>query len=219
MNRIQIFTGHFGSGKTELSINYVLQVKDTEEKPPLLIDLDLINPYFRSRDHREALLKRGVEVIAPQGELQQVDLPIITPDIFKALQDRKYRVIIDVGGDPDGATSLGMFYSYFQREAYTMYMVVNPYRPQSREIGDVLELKEAIERVSRLTITGLIANGNLGSQTTQEVVEEGYARVEEMAEEMGVPVKMVGVREDLMGTVQLPGKDILPVQRYLNLLW
>ncbi len=213
MARIKIFTGNFGSGKTEISINYALSRKT----PPFLLDLDIIKPYFRLREAEETLNKAGIDLIFPRS-MVQADLPIITPDIYRALQNSGREAIIDVGGDDDGARVLGSLGQYLNHGNYELIMVINPYRPFSSHKRNLLELKEAIESASRLAVTHFVANGNLGAETSSREVEEGYERVANLAREEGLPIKFTAVLRDLIDEVDIPG-EILPVNIHLKPPW
>jgi len=214
MKRIKIFTGNFGSGKTEISINYSLK----REKPPFLLDLDIVKPYFRLREAEEILTEKGVEVIFPEGALSQADLPIVVPQVYKALQDKEREVIIDVGGDDDGARVLGSLHQYLKPGNYEFLMVVNIFRPFSSRLEDIFALRQIIEAASRLEVTHLVANPNLGPDTAPENVEKGFATISGWAEELGLPIKFTAILEDLVSQVDIPG-EILPVNLHVQPPW
>ena len=213
MARIKIFTGNFGSGKTEISINYAL----SREKPPFLLDLDIVKPYFRLREAEKTLEKAGIDLIYPR-DLVQADLPIITSEIYRALQAPEREAVLDVGGDDDGARVLGSLGQYLTPGNYELIMVINPYRPFSSNKKNLLELKDAIGNASRLEVTHFVANGNLGTETSPREVEEGYNRVESLAREQDLPIKFTAVLADLIPQVDLPG-EILPVEIHLQPPW
>jgi len=213
MARIKIFTGNFGSGKTEISINYALSRKT----PPFLLDLDVVKPYFRLREAEKTLDQAGIDLIYPRS-MPQADLPIITSDIFRALEDPDRETIIDVGGDDDGARVLGSLGRHLTPGNYELIMVINPYRPFSSSKRNLIELKAAIESASRLQVTHFVANGNLGKETSSQEVEESYNMVEALAREQGIPIKFTAVLHELIPEIDIPG-EILPVKIHLNPPW
>jgi len=213
MARIKIFTGNFGSGKTEICINYSL----SRENPPFLLDMDVVKPYFRMREADEILREAGIDLIYPRA-MAQADLPIITPEIFRALQNSRREAIIDLGGDDDGARVLGSLNHYLSPENCELIMVINPFRPFSSGKGHLLQLKDDIEQAARLKITHFVANGNLGRETSAQEVEESYYRVEALAREQGLPIKFTGVLKELIPRVEIPG-EILPVKIHLQPPW
>lgn len=170
--RIKIITGHFGSGKTEIAINLALKEKEKYQKVAIS-DLDVINPYFRSRDTTDILEEKGIEVIAPKGKLATSDLPIVTREIYRVIYKEEYRLIIDVGGDKDGALALGQYYNDIKEMDYQMDYVINANRPLVNTVEGVINSIRQIESVSRLKVSGLINNTNLGVETTLETIVKG----------------------------------------------
>lgn len=218
--RIKIITGHFGSGKTEISIN--LAIKEAKHFPKVALnDLDVINPYFRSRDVGEHLEKMGVELIAPKGILATADLPIVSPDIYRVLQDKSYRVIIDVGGDKDGATALGQYYHKLKDEDYELLFVINANRPYVSSVDGVINTIHQIETVSRLTVTGLINNTNLGcKETTVENLLQGGKIAEEVSGKLGIPFLYTTLSDKICDTQELEAlTNINYIKRFMTLPW
>lgn len=218
MTRLNILTGDYGSGKTEVSINFAQYLALSGNNKVALVDLDIVNPYFRSREAAESLAEDGVEVIYPTGEVAQADLPIITPVVYKVLQNKEYTAVFDVGGDDIGARALGSLYSYFKDEDYDMALVVNNNRPFTQDLAGVKAMKEAIERASRLQITALIANPNLGLDTTPRIVKVGHELIAEFAEKLGLPLLFTAIGEELVDSVNIEGK-ILPLKKYMKQPW
>ncbi|HHY93277.1 MAG TPA: hypothetical protein GX511_08040 [Firmicutes bacterium] len=216
--RITIFTGAFGSGKTELALNYALQVAKDGFRVALA-DLDIVSPYFRSRDAAARLAVQGIEVIAPLGELAQADLPVIVPRVHGALADSELHVVLDVGGDDPGATALGQFSDQLQKLPHAVLLVVNTCRPFTRDLSGILSMASTIERAARLKVTGLIANSNLGAETTPDIIRAGIARVAEAARALGVPVVAAGVRNDLVSQVGQLSVPIFPIHIFLLPPW
>ncbi|MFN7252157.1 MAG: hypothetical protein ACK4M9_15355 [Anaerobacillus sp.] len=218
--RIKIITGHFGSGKTEIAIN--LAIKESEKYPKVALnDLDVINPYFRSRDVGEHLKKLGVELIAPKGVLATADLPIVSPEIYRVLNDKSYRVIIDVGGDKDGATALGQYYHHLKDEDYELLFIINANRPYVSSVEGVINTIRQIEAVSRLSVTGLINNTNLGcNETTLDNVVLGSKISEEVSKNLNIPF-LYTTLSDYLGNSE--GFDALTninyIKRFMTLPW
>lgn len=218
--RIKILTGHFGSGKTEIAIN--LAIKEAKHFSKVALnDLDVINPYFRSRDVGEHLGKLGVELIAPKGILASADLPIVSPEIYRVLQDKSYRVIIDVGGDKDGATALGQYYHHLKEEDYELLFVINSNRPYVSTVEGVINTIHQIETVSRLKVTGLINNTNLGcSETTVDILLDGIKLSEEVSEKLGIPFLYSTISDKISDNDEFGAlTNINYIKRFMTLPW
>ena len=184
LKRITIFTGHFGSGKTELSIREA--VESAKLQSTVLADLDIINTYFRSNEERIYMEERGVKVLAPRFATSQVDIPALTPELDGAFRRKDIRLIADVGGDPDGARVLRRYGQGMDQGEYDMVLVVNLMRPFTRSAGEIVEMAKEIEKASGLKITAVINNTHLKSETTKELVWKGQQEVEEAARQFGI---------------------------------
>ena len=176
----------FGSGKTEVAVNYALHLN--RQGRVGLVDLDIVNPYFRSRSLARQLKEEGIDLVSTQPGLEMADLPALSPRIFSFLQSPDRQVVFDVGGDPTGARVLGRFQPYFQATPYRLWLVVNPYRPGYQEPERLVKLAREVETASRLQINGLIDNSNLGQLTDRRVRAEGAELVTAAAERLRVPV-------------------------------
>jgi hypothetical protein len=187
---LTLFTGRFGSGKSEAAISFALDLSRT--KPgAILIDLDIVTPYFRSRETQTEIAKRGVFVIAPMAIGQHLDTPAITPQILGAIEQTEKPTVIDVGGDRQGARALGQFSHAIARRGYTMHFVVNPYRPFTGSLPALQASIAEIEASARLRVTSLVSNPNLMHETTEEQILGGHAQVERFAEELHLPLAMI----------------------------
>jgi hypothetical protein len=218
--RMKIITGHFGSGKTEIAIN--LAIKESKKYPKVALnDLDVINPYFRSRDVGEHLKKLGVELIAPKGVLATADLPIVSPEIYRVLNDKSYRVIIDVGGEKDGATALGQYYHHLKDEDYELLFIINANRPYVSSVEGVINTIRQIEAVSRLSVTGLINNTNLGcNETTLENVVLGNTISEEVSKKLNIPFLYTTLSDNLGNSDDFDAlTNIKYIKRFMTLPW
>jgi len=199
--RINIFIGAYGSGKTELAVNYALKLKLKKIGQKVgLVDLDIVNPFFRSRELKTFLNGQGIEVLSTEKGLEEADLPALSPRIFAFLQDSTYQAVFDVGGDPVGARALGRYEDYFSPRTqggagagagagvYNLWWVINPYRPGCFGSDLLLDLAGRLESTSKLKITGIIDNSNLGKETTPELRTEGARIVDETAALLNLPV-------------------------------
>ncbi len=191
---IYIITGHYGSGKTEFAVNLAKKLKN-----PVIADMDIVNPYFRTADVKEKLEAEGIKVITPEFANTNVDVPSLPPDIIGALQgDRD--VVLDVGGDEDGAVVLGQYKKYFS-DNYEMLLVMNFCRPMTATPEELLEVLYAIEQVSRVKITGLINNTNVKSETTAEIINKSMENAEAVSEMTGIPLVGVSAAGELINKV------------------
>ncbi|HKM39284.1 MAG TPA: hypothetical protein VJ036_03345 [bacterium] len=217
-SRIVIFVGAFGSGKTEIAINYVRSAVKQWARVAI-VDLDIVTPYFRSRDVAEKLVAEGIEVVVPPGELLLADLPIIVPRVKGALSEPDLHVVVDVGGDDIGATVLGQFNEQLELLPHELLFVVNTCRPFTNNVAGIKRELRSIERASHLKVTGLVANPNLASETTVDIIADGLSIVDAAATETGIPVVGVGVREDLVPSVGTLSAPIFAVNIMLLLPW
>ena len=199
-----IFTGRFGSGKSETAINYAISLgrrlprgegaPGSDKGRPVgavLIDLDIVTPYFRSRETADRLLKLGVRVVAPSVIGQHLDTPAITPQILGAIQQSDLPVVLDVGGDKQGARALGQFSTAISQGGYTMHFVVNPYRPFTSTPEGLANSIAEIEASARLQVTSLVSNPNLIGETTARAIIDGHAQIEAFARDLGMPIAFV----------------------------
>jgi hypothetical protein len=216
--RVVIFVGAYGSGKTELALNYTLELSKCREKVAI-VDLDLVSPYFRSRDIKKRLMARGIEVIAPATEIAVADLPVVTPRIQGALAEPQLQVVIDVGGDPTGATALGRFRDQLISLPHQLLLVINTCRPFTKDVTGIRNMLAAIESSAHLTITGLLANCNLGPETTIEVMMSGLDIVRKAGQECDLPVVGMGVWSELAGQIGTLPVPIWPLDIQLLPPW
>lgn len=205
---LTIFAGRFGSGKTEAALNYALSLvprsgngTSAAMDQVLLIDLDIVTPYFRSRETAEAIKSQGVHVIAPSIIGQHLHVPAISPQILGAIQQSEKPVVLDVGGDKQGARALGQFSSAIRQRGYTMHFVVNPYRPFTHTLEGLASSISEIESSSRLQVTSLVSNPNLIGETTIESIVEGHARIEGFSRALGLPIAFVCVERNWTGAL------------------
>jgi hypothetical protein len=220
MSRIRIFTGHFGSGKTEISINYAIELAK-QGKKVAIVDIDIVNPYFCVRDISEHLSKEyGIRVISSNPHYSNAELAVVPSEVIAVFNDKSYDVVIDIGGDENGAVVLGQYNRFFKQEPYDMYFVINNNRPQTSNLKDTEEYIRNIEYTSRLKVTELISNTNMSYETNIEDVLKGDREVMELSEKTGIPYKYTTVRRDLAEDIK--GKvhgEVLPVDIYMKPPW
>jgi hypothetical protein len=201
-----IFAGRFGSGKSEAAMNYAISLArgrprrepsgdraEEQRASAILIDLDIVTPYFRSREMTDRLLDLGVRVVAPSIIGQHLDTPAITPQILGAIEQSDLPVVLDVGGDNQGARALGQFSKAISQGNYTMHFVVNPYRPFTGTLEGVSSSITEIESSARLRVSSLVSNPNLIGETTIEQILQGHATIERFAQALDLPIAFVCV--------------------------
>jgi len=185
--KILIFMGMFGSGKTEIALNFAQSLSKAGQRVALA-DIDTISPYYRSRDLREAFGKDGIKIIAPAGKLAHADLPIISPEIFGYVENPEYRIVIDVGGNDDGAVVLSSLIRRLPAERCTTFYVLNPYRPFNDTIANAVSHVERLREKSRMRIDFLVNNSNIGPETTGKEILHGEDFIEEISKITTIPV-------------------------------
>lgn len=207
MNRLTLVCGAFGSGKTEFAISYALALKKNTYEKVGLVDLDIVNPYFRTRDVAIELSEMGLEVISTGPGLEHSDLPALSPRIYSFLQDKSYQVVFDVGGDPVGARALGRFYQYFSNEAYNFWVVINPFRPDTKNLNEAKNMIAGLQNASRLQATGIISNINLGYQSTVDLWKDGLILINQIETELKIPIIYHVVEKNFLEANQSFFKD------------
>lgn len=194
-----VMIGSYGSGKTELSLNLAIQ-NAREGRKTALVDLDIVNPYFRSAFHDELLKEHGVKLIASQYTLEASDVPVVTPEVLSAFDHSFETVVFDVGGDPVGATALGQYYHRFQMippEELEILFIVNTRRPLTQTVEEICEMLDKIQLTSRLKVTGLVNNTNLAAESDLELLDEGQELLGQVSECLQIPIRYYGVQKKL----------------------
>lgn len=220
-HRLTIICGAYGSGKTEFAIAYALSLKGNSSEPVGLVDLDIVNPYFRSRDIAAQLGKQGLTVISSEPGFEYSDMPALSPRIFALLQDRRYQVVLDVGGDPAGARALGRFNRYFVEEPYSMWIVINPFRPETRTTQATIRMIRELQDASRLQAGGIISNINLGSETDWSLWTEGLEQVTAVADAVQLPIVYQAVEAGFLEAhrIELAAYPVLPLHLKMLVPW
>lgn len=197
--RVTLFGGHYGSGKTNIAVNWAIHLADKGEKVAIA-DIDIVNPYFRTKDSMNELTAAGVEVIALPFANTSVDLPSLPAEVYGLVQRYDKKVVMDIGGDDRGAYALGRYRPYILEEGnFANLFVANFYRPLTRDAAGAYEVFREIEAASGIPFTGIVNNSNIGAETTIEDVLKTASLAEELAKLCGVPVVMTTADERICG--------------------
>lgn len=217
MKKITVITGHYGCGKTNLAVNLAVNAAE-EGRSAAVVDLDIVNPYFRTADFKELFEEKGIKLIAPDFANSNLDIPSIQFDL-EQLADSEDCLIIDVGGDDAGAAALGRYSEALL--AYggdvDMYYVINQRRYLTSTPDEVIELMYEIQAAARMKHTAIVNNTNLGSETTLEIVEESEEFASETAERAGLPIAFTTCPEEFAEFSE--NENIYPVKIYVKPLW
>lgn len=213
--KITVFAGHYGSGKTNLAVNYALKLREKYEKVSVC-DLDIVNPYFRTKDSERMLAEYGIRMIASKFANSNVDLPAIPSEAYSIFSDTA-RAVVDLGGDDRGAYALGRFAELLEQSGdYDMLMVISKFRPNTATAEETIEVMREIEQACHVRFTGIVNNSNLGKLTTAELVEESAAYAQSVCELSGLPLIMTAYPEEL-GEINVPKP--FPVRIYTKEFW
>ena len=210
--RITILSGHYGSGKTNIAVNLARDLRRQHDKVAIA-DVDIVNPYFRTKDSEELLQKEGIRLICSPYANSNVDIPALPAEMYSVTDDKTLYSIIDVGGDERGALALGRLAPAIEAEGdYDMFLVVNCYRPLTRTAEATIEVLREIETACRLKFTGLINNSNLGLETTAEDVENSLSYAEDLAQKTGLPILVTTVTQDLYEPLKDRIQNLYPLE-------
>lgn len=213
-----IFCGYYGSGKTEVSINYALKLSK-EMCKTTLIDLDIINPYYRSRDESEFLYEKGIITASSSIQSMGTDLPALSPKILGLLQQKDTKTVIDLGGDDLGAKILRRFKQNIS--SYDLVIVVNVFRPFTKDEFGILEMIESIQDISGMNITGLVNNSNLGKNTRLEHLIKGNDIISSVKSKTEIPIVFHSIKKELYtaATNYNFNEPILPLDFFMVPTW
>ena len=213
--RITLFAGHYGSGKTNIAVNYALLLA-REGKKTAIADLDIVNPYFRTKDSASDLEAAGVDLISPQFANTNVDLPALPAEAYRLVEDKSIFAVMDVGGDDRGAYALGRYAPFILEEGdYRMAFVANPCRPLTRTPEEALEVMREIEAAGGVPFTAIVNNANLAHETTPETVLAAIPYMERLSELSGLPVWMTSAEETVAAGLagKVPGLLAMKLQK------
>ncbi len=209
--RISILAGHYGSGKTNVAVNLAMQEKK-QGKQVAIADLDIVNPYFRTKDSAEELRQAGIRLISSEYANTNVDIPALPPDMYAVVDDKDTTFILDIGGDDRGALALGRLTpAILAEQNYRMLLVANFYRPLTRDTESLMEVMKEMESASGIAFTGIINNSNLGEMTQGEDVLASVEKAKAFSEATALPIVMTTVREDLLESLQGKIEDLVPL--------
>lgn len=216
--RLTLFAGHYGSGKTNIAVNYALHLAK-EGKKVCIADLDIVNPYFRTKDSEEELKAHGIDLISPQYANTNVDLPALPAESYRLVQDKSSYGIMDIGGDDRGAYALGRFVNAIKEEDdYRMVFVANCYRPLTSNVCDTVEIMREIERACGLKFNCIVNNSNLGNETTVRTILDSFDYIEDLCRVTGLPLWMHTAEKTVAS--QLSRVKVLPLtlqKKYFDL--
>lgn len=190
--RITIMSGHYGSGKTNIAVNFALELKKQHSKVAIA-DIDIVNPYFRTKDSEELLNNNGIKLICSPYANSNVDIPALPQEMYSVVDDKELYSILDVGGDERGALALGRLSNDIKKEDYDMFFVVNKFRPLTNTVSQAIEVMKEIENACRLKFTKIINNSNLGRETTPDDVIGSLSFIKELSKKTNLPVLLTTV--------------------------
>lgn len=201
MKRITLLAGHYGSGKTCIAVSLAKHIKKQGFETSI-VDLDIVNPYFRTKDSERDLNDSGIDVICSEYANTNLDAPALPKEIYTVISDKSKHVVIDVGGDDRGAVALGRYTPDILKENdYDMLFVVNCYRPLTKTPEDALEIMREVEAASGIGFTAIVNNSNIGDETSAKDVEKSSEYIKKLAELSGLPVKYITVTEKVYASL------------------
>ena len=210
--RIVLLCGHYGSGKTNVAVNLAVALRERYDRVAVA-DLDIVNPYFRSKDSRGQFEDLGIRLICSEYANTNVDIPALPQDMYAVTDDRSLRAVIDVGGDDRGALALGRISGpILEEQNYEMLAVINASRPLTRTPEDTVEVLREIEGAGKIPFTGLINNTNLGRETDETVVLNSISYAEAVSNQMKIPVVMTTVPAELFPQLQGKIENLFPLE-------
>ena len=220
MSRIKIFTGHFGSGKTEVAINYAIKMSK-EGKKVALVDMDTINPYFSIRDIKVKIEKDYmIRVISTSKDLINAELMVLSAEILSVFNDKSYEVVFDIGGDNVGARVLGVYNKYFEEEGYSMYYILNNSRMETLNCITASKYLKSIELASKLKVTGIISNSHMMKETESRHILKGDIESFELSKFLNIPYKYTVCTKKFEEVIKdKVNGEILPINLYMDMTW
>lgn len=218
MKRITIFAGHYGSGKTNIAVNYAINLKKNANKV-MIADLDIVNPYFRTKDSEKLLESKGIRLISSEYANSNVDVPAISAQSYAVTDDKESFAVIDVGGDDRGALALGRFAEKIKEENnYDMFFVVNMFRPLTSTPQLTVEVMREIESAAGVKFTGIVNNSNLGDETTVCDIKSSFEYAEKISALTGLGIYATSVKSEIADNFK-DIKNLMPIDIYIRQQW
>ncbi len=216
--RITLLAGHYGSGKTNIAVNIAFDLKEKGNNVAIA-DIDIVNPYFRTKDSQSELEEKGIKLICSEYANSNVDIPALPQDIYSIIDNKDMMAVVDIGGDDRGAYALGRYSpGIVEENNYDMLFVINKYRPLTPDAQSTVEIMHEIEVAGKIKFTGIINNSNIGNETTAEDVLDSIAYADEISQIAGIPVVMTTVMKEISGELigKVPNLFALKLQKKLS---
>ncbi len=210
--RITLFAGHYGSGKTNLAVNYAIALKDAGYET-VIADLDIVNPYFRTKDSEKEFSEKGIRLICSAYANTNLDAPALPAQMYDIVNDQETYAVLDIGGDDRGAYALGRYTpKILEENRYEMIFVVNFYRPLTQTAEQALEVMGEIESAGGIPFTAIVHNSNLGKETAVSDILAMEGRLKELSERSGLPVLFTGVEASLAEEAKQKITQVFPLR-------
>ncbi|MBE6650373.1 MAG: hypothetical protein E7613_03575 [Ruminococcaceae bacterium] len=210
--RITLLSGHYGSGKTNIAVNMAFELKKLTDNV-VVADMDIVNPYFRTKDSQKEFEEAGIKLIASAFAGSNVDLPSLPQEMYALTDDKSSHAILDIGGDERGALVLGRYASQIKEENnYEMLFVFNACRPLTPDADSALEVMREIEWAGKIPFTGIINNSNIGEETTPEIVLSSLEKANELSEKAGIPLVMTSVHSKIFPSLENKIPNLFPLK-------
>lgn len=223
--QIYIFTGHYGSGKTETAVNFAFHLKSlAPERKVAIIDMDIVNPFFRTADAAKPLEERGIRVELPLYARSNVDVPALTPQMEYLIEEKDTDLVLDIGGDDVGAKAVGRYREAIKNRKYNLFFVLNKNRPFTKDLDAALKIYREIQESCGMDFTGIVNNTHMLEHTTLETLAEGIPLARELSRKTGVPLAFHCAFSRVLNDAgqeerQAFEEPILPMEEYIKLLW
>ena len=216
--RLTLFAGHYGSGKTNIAVNYAMLLAE-EGKKVCIADLDIVNPYFRTKDSESELIEKGITLISPRYANTNVDLPALPAESYRIIQDKSVFGVVDIGGDDRGAYALGRFADAIKAEEnYRMAFVINCHRPLTSNVEDTIEIMREIEAASGIKFNCIVNNSNIGSETTRDIFMNSVAFAEAISLATGLPIWLHTAEKNVAEAIsEIPVLPLTLQKKYFDL--
>ena len=210
--RLTIVCGHYGTGKSNVAVNMALDLKKQHNKV-VLADLDIVNPYFRSVDSADELKNHGIRIICSDYANSNVDIPALPSDIYSIVDNKDEKAVLDIGGDDRGALVLGRLTpKILEENDYNMLMVINCYRPLTKDALSTIEVMREIEDAAHIKFTGFINNSNLGEETTEQCIIDSFKYADDVTNATNLPVFATTVKEDIYLSLKNKYDNLFPIK-------